>query len=38
MSENHTLYIKYFSQNYALKPVLLPHANTQALAKLNVTS
>ena len=28
MYGNHLLYIKYFSQNYALKSALLPHANS----------
>ena len=28
MRKNHTLYIKYFSLNYALRSALLPHAKT----------
>ena len=28
MCENHSLYIKYFSENEALKSAIFPHANT----------
>ena len=38
MCDRHSLYVKYFSQNYGLNSALLPHANTQSPGVTNVSS